>query len=439
MNHLEDRLIQLLKPALKRTIDRHPSLSYGLIEDTNVSEAHFIRQEAIKWEDVAEFHVNLLKNRNPGDEDIVLSRVLDLGHEHLWKYQTARPAWKILVIRQGSECSNNSLKFDIIFLCHHALGDGLSGAAFHKTLLHYLQDSSTLPSLDDEWPAIILPTIGKPFPVEQSLHFPSVDRTEITKDPSTNHTGSFSPWTGRAPSLPSIDTVRTLFHIVTIPEAQVKNILQTCRRLPATLTGLLHSLIIIYLSRALHDAQGFRAVTPYSMRRFTQLSPDEIANHISYLTTAFREPLLTAARQASNVTDEENVISQIANQVQTEITDELLRVPTEGSKALIEISRIKDLNRFCEDGMMSKRGYTYELSNIGAVQLPEDKTNEINLERLVFTQCAMVAGPAFGCSVVSVRGGPMTISLHWQEGIVDKKLMDGMRKFLERRLLGMMR
>lgn len=61
----------------------------------------------------------------------------------------------------------------------------------------------------------------------------------------------------------------------------------------------------------------------------------------------------------------------------------------------------------------------------------------MRLEKLVFTQCGMPAGPAFGCSVVSVRGGPLVISLHWQEGAVKEGLMAEMKAFLERRLLEM--
>jgi hypothetical protein len=431
-----------LRYSLKRTVERHPSLSYGLTEKTEVSEAHFIRQEAIRWEDVAEFRSSsLLDSGNSGDEDVVLSKQLNTGHKHLWKNQCTKPAWKIIALKHDNRSSNQSSKIDIIFLCHHALGDGLSGAAFHKTLLESFNQASSLSDLNAEWPVIIPPTIGKPLPVEQFLCFPSETISGITKAPRTIGPDPFNPWTGGPPSLPLIVEVSTLVQIITIPAIQIKNILETCRRLRATLTGLLHGLIIVYLSRTIKDARGFRSVTPYSMRRFTQLSPDEIANHISYITSSWSEGFVDSARDTtSNSKDEEQIISLILKQFQAEIADEFLYVPTRGSEALVEISQIKDLDRFCEDGMKIKRGYTYELSNIGAVKLPETENtlqSEVNLEKLVFTQCAMVAGPAFGCSVVSVHGGSLVVSLHWQEGIVDKRIMEGMRAFLDERLLEM--
>ena len=59
----------------------------------------------------------------------------------------------------------------------------------------------------------------------------------------------------------------------------------------------------------------------------------------------------------------------------------------------------------------------------------------MKLEKLVFTQCGMAAGPAFGCSVVSVKSGLLVLSLHWQEGAVKEGLMAEMKTYLERRLL----
>jgi hypothetical protein len=47
----------------------------------------------------------------------------------------------------------------------------------------------------------------------------------------------------------------------------------------------------------------------------------------------------------------------------------------------------------------------------------------------------MAAGPAFGCSVVSVKSGLLVLSLHWQEGAVKEGLMAEMKTYLERRLL----
>lgn len=125
---------------------------------------------------------------------------------------------------------------------------------------------------------------------------------------------------------------------------------------------------------------------------------------------------------------------KVAQQFQSEITSELALVPVQGPKALVELSQIGDFDTFCEEGMKGKRGYTYEVSNVGLVKIAGDA--EVKLEKLVFTQCAMVAGPAFGCSVISTFDGPLVLSLTWQEGVLEEGFVGEMRAFLEARLLG---
>jgi hypothetical protein len=85
--------------------------------------------------------------------------------------------------------------------------------------------------------------------------------------------------------------------------------------------------------------------------------------------------------------------------------------PQRGPSALIELSKIKDFGHLCEAEMKRKRGYTYELSNIGVVQLPNDSPGNVRFGKLVFSQCAMVAGRAIGFSVISLKDGPLAITL----------------------------
>jgi hypothetical protein len=172
------------------------------------------------------------------------------------------------------------------------------------------------------------------------------------------------------------------------------------------------------------------------MRRFTKLSDDEIACHISYITTDWKGPLILAARTvAEGLKEEENFISQISQIYQTALSAEFSTIPRIGPSALIKLSKIKDFNYPSEDKMKRKRGYTYELSNIGVVQLPDDSPGNVRLEQLVFSQCAIVAGPAIGFSVISLKEGPLAITLNWQEGLSENEFMEKMGIYLNRRLL----
>ncbi|KAK1657233.1 hypothetical protein BDP55DRAFT_686341 [Colletotrichum godetiae] len=65
----------------------------------------------------------------------------------------------------------------------------------------------------------------------------------------------------------------------------MSRVIKTCRDISVSVTNLHHGLICVTLARILGDIPGLRAVTPYSLRRFTGASSREIINHISYTTT----------------------------------------------------------------------------------------------------------------------------------------------------------
>lgn len=105
---------------------------------------------------------------------------------------------------------------------------------------------------------------------------------------------------------------------------------------------------------------------------------------------------------------------------------------TNGPSILQGISTIKDFGEYCTASMNKDRQDTYELSNLGVVKLPINTSGSlVRLEKLVFTQSAMVVGPAVGYGVVSVEKGPMTISLYWQEGVIPSELPAEMITYLD--------
>jgi hypothetical protein len=360
-------LTKLLRWTLKKTIEQHTNLSYGITEKDGQTEAQFVHLKKINWDDMVDFRTS----NSISGEDETLSGQLGIAHQQLWKDQYRKPAWKFNVLRHSNETLDREMRVDVTYINHHALGDGTSLAAFHKTFFEYLLQTSSECNPEAGWPHVVPSTIPKPIFVEDALPFPSISETKHQRSEPPVENGPPVPWTATQPSLPSIDSFVSRVEFITILASQLQNILSTCHRLKTTLTGLLHSLIIISLSRSVPGAHGFRATTPYSMRRFTNLSDDEIANHISSITTSWHERLLISARAIrENSPQEEELISEISKQFQTEVSAELAQVPKHGSPALIEISRIRSFDAFCQEAMRGRRGYTYGLSNIGAVKMP---------------------------------------------------------------------
>ena len=88
-----------------------------------------------------------------------------------------------------------------------------------------------------------------------------------------------------------------------------------------------------------------------------------------------------------------------------------------------ELSSINDLVLYCSNQSGNDRTYTYELSNLWSHLRPQIN-DQISLERVLFTQGGMAAGPAIGLNCVNVRGRALVIVVTWQQGIVEETLID---------------
>ncbi|KAG9237101.1 hypothetical protein BJ875DRAFT_454592 [Amylocarpus encephaloides] len=431
LNPEASQFTELLQYALAKTIARHPALCFGLVDKSGASEAHFVRLHQIEWDDVVE----LQTSSGPVEkQDEVLERHMEIAHNHIWQDQTIKPGWKIIVIRHANPEENFKSRVDLIWPCHHALADGGSGAAFHKTFHQHLSEGLKSPSNTSRWPHPIPPTTPLPITIEEACPLPPNASLAVSK-PEFH-----PPWLAKPPSLSPYAT-RVL--LLTIPNPQVATALKKCRSLHITMTSLLHSLILLYLSRTLppSDANAFRSCTPYSMRRFSGISDDELVNHISFITSYWDPAAITALRSVAGMEgkrEEDDALRRVGTQLQSEIKDELSRVPEAGCGILLALAPIKDLDAYLKE-KLRVRGDSYEVSNIGLVTIrgnPTDEGDGVKVEKLAFSQCAMVAGAVIGCSVASLAGGPMMVSLTWQEGIVGEDVVRGLREWIGRRFEG---
>lgn len=419
--------------ALKKTIGQHPSLCYGLVEDPEASTAHFVRLETIQWDDIVETQTTA-----PMGMDDALCQQLGFAHSYVWKDQHDKPPWKIIVIEYDEPTPNRSKAeqrktFDVVFLSHHAISDGVSTGVFHKYLLKYMHEASSKGDLETKWPFIVPGNTPRPIPIETCLNLYS-DTPHPTSSSDTKPT---KPWTGTKPTLSNYSTSVLL---VTVPAERVPIILGQCRRLGTTLTGLLHGIIAVHLSLTISpQIASLTAITPYSLRRFIAPSTpptDTIACHMSYFRTVWppcasiRRPFETPS-EAAVYFPFDAMTCLLGSTFRLQLEAEFALVPTHGPSALSAIASIPDLDAYCAAAMEGERGASYELSNLGVVDVPiRSPGSAVQLEKLVFSQCAMVTGAAIGVNVVGVRGGPLTMTLTWQEGAVEYELMKSLQNVL---------
>ncbi|KAM0227289.1 hypothetical protein ACHAPO_011644 [Fusarium lateritium] len=361
------------------------------------------------------------------------------GKAHWPSYN--KPAWKVIVIEHLTDDLSTGLgtfpRLEIAFFAHHAIADGLSGIAFHSSLIDNLQLSLDL-VIPARWPLKLDETLSIPPTVEECM-----DISPCKCIPCNSQSNPSQPvWAGDDISpTPETDFESRVRIITFLPEV-VCRILRKCKLAKVTLTGLLHAYICTALQRALKkegidegSTLGFRSVTPFQIRQHTRVSDKDILNHISYLTTYVHHGELdkTVACDAYSDSEEKHIV-ELARFFSDDIVTKVKQFP-HGNNMARQLAQIPDKFQYCKSQGGQKRQYTYELSNLGLIlSISPPEGSGIKLEKLVFTQCGFVAGPALGFNCVSVKGGPLTLSVTWQGGIVQESIIESVIDELEARM-----
>ncbi|KAK6615732.1 hypothetical protein H4I95_00884 [Botrytis cinerea] len=308
-------LISQLQHALYKTIEKHPSLSYGLLPGSKSRNlpARFKRLSQISWDDLVSIS-SPTASRDVQSLEKRICEELGAAHEQLFEDQETKPAWKIRLLMHAME--DASYKVSILFIANHAIADGLSCAAFQRTLHEQLSLATVETAIEDAMQ--ISP------PGYESISPNTAPRTDEKEE---------KIWAGNFPNMPTIESYKTLVLLVTIPPEQVQRVLETSRRLKITVTGYLHGLIASYLARAVvtSDQLGLKGCTPYSLRKFSKLPLSEMANHVAFIATKWDAELLSKIRHTREKSpEEEALIATIGSQITREISTDLNRIEAGG-------------------------------------------------------------------------------------------------------------
>ncbi|KAK3956356.1 alcohol acetyltransferase [Pseudoneurospora amorphoporcata] len=370
--------------------------------------------------------------------DSHLLHILEAQHNQLWPDVATRPPWRLLAVYEPRPSHyQDRLILDIVLAIHHSLADGRSTAIFHASLLDELNKPPARPScLEDH----VLRMPSKPHghilpPQEELVKFTTSWRflagtlwSEFAsgwlRKPATD-----LPWTG-APVRP--DPYQTRLRLVTIPAKAVSQLLANCRANGTTLTPLLHVLILTSLARRLpaETATSFQSCTPIDLRPFIQSG-----SHVTDLADAFGV-LVTSASHSFDSSRLSGLREQasgeniwcLAQTLRQELKERVETIPQDDMVNML--SWITNWRGFWLNKVDKPREQTWEVSNIHSLRgSPEGTANETGANweilRSVMSQCAIVAGPALCASVSGVIGGPISIALSWQQGIIESEVVEG--------------
>ncbi|PTD02122.1 hypothetical protein FCULG_00012174 [Fusarium culmorum] len=358
--------LSALEGAMQATIRQHPGLRYGISEQTERGVPMFKQLRTIDQGDVLE----IIPSQHHDTPGKTVPEVLSKFHANLWLPN--KPAWKVVVVGYLAEVPtprlNTTSRLDLAFFAHHAIADGLSGIAFHTSLMENLKFVPGQ-TLCPNWPLELDQSQEIPPTVEECMEISPCDCAVC----DTQNVATPSVWAGGGISSTPMIGFQSRVRIITVPQEALSSLLQKGKLAKVTLTGLLHAYICTALRRALNSnrpvqdsEQGFRSVTPFQIRQHTGVSDRDILNHISYLTTYVPHGELDKAVTRERFSEsEEKEIYELARFFSHDIIIKVKAFP-HGSSMAAQLSQIKDPLRHCQSQSGQKRQYTYELSNLGS-------------------------------------------------------------------------
>ncbi|KAI4243300.1 MAG: hypothetical protein L6R42_010789, partial [Xanthoria sp. 1 TBL-2021] len=145
---LEDTfLYTTLRAAVPGLLHRHPPLCC-YIEDGDTATPRFARLDTVDVRDVL-YCVSL-------EEGGHLEEKLQELHNQPWPVGP-KPLWKLAVMREPPTNSDTHVDsaLHMALVYHHAIGDGLSGTAFHQSLLRELESMDQKNQESQQTPELI--------------------------------------------------------------------------------------------------------------------------------------------------------------------------------------------------------------------------------------------------------------------------------------------
>ena len=402
-----DTLDALYRP-LKCCIDEHPYMSV-IVGDPQTDKSFFRRVTTIDLDE----HITIL-DRHSDDDD--LSRIEDLLATNLdVPFPNGIPPWRILVLPLN-------IGSFIAFCYSHTIGDGLTGRAFHRTLLETLRrghDTTELATHTIKTPDRPLPA---PFDTVERLPIswgfllsPLVSLvlpTFLAKIIGLRVSGSTidaGTWTGSdIPQTASTNHFHSKVKLREVRASTLEKVLRTVKAHDAKLTGVFEEAIVRAMSEVLSDRRitNFVSQTAINMRKSIGVPDDEGGEFASacYIihprrapTETFSEEYWEASRSSSHK------LAESASTLQDQAIGLLRYLPS--------------IRKWTTSKFGQRRDCSFEVSNIGVFQDRDQISSSaagFKITRMVFAQPGQIISAPMAFNMVSVEGGSLMYSVSWQ-------------------------
>ncbi|KAJ6592866.1 alcohol acetyltransferase-domain-containing protein [Mycena capillaripes] len=383
---------ELLFPALRVVIEAHALLGVRFDGRDDALDVAYLRLPSVDLTRVVEF-----------SENCDLQDALTKQVRRFEDTQGDLPLWRLEVLPDNT----------VILAIHHGIGDGMSSAAFHTSLLQALQK----PALQTFSSSVVVPDIRLLPPIEDVTDVrPSLFAIlGVLYQMFFPWSETNTSWTGRP--VPTDIALQTHVRLLSFEPWEAKAFSDICRSHNATLTAAIHELTVCVLSRLLtadpsSDSAKSKTVSinvPVSLRDAAGVGFGEVCN---YTSSAYLYPPLHSEFSWAGA-------ARVAGE---------LRVQKMKSRERLGMVRwvAGDFTRFMKGQLGMKRGYGVIISNLGRFQpvgegkkltVPEEKSWTIG--DIFFNQCDSLAGAALALNVVSDPAGQLNIGITWGDKSLD--------------------
>ncbi|KAJ5887508.1 hypothetical protein N7495_007549 [Penicillium taxi] len=395
--------------ACETLIGQHPVLS-AIPAAEETQQPYFVRLPQINLDQAVSFEPrkNIPTESADGEPspDLDLEALLEVQHNT--PFAELSPNWRLCILTNPV----NDREFTAAFVFHHALGDGNSGKAFHRTFLQALHSAPTAVETKSQIQSPqepLLPNIEALHPMPLSIFYLAKQLFKA-KIWSPSETGL---WAGSEVQTP----VTTRLRLLPFSKDVVASLRGQCRKEGTTITAFLQTMIARSLFAHLPDVYSLLICSgALSCRRWL---PDIITDDsIGVYVSDFEEKYRRTSVMSSNGLfpwDETRRSRQTIEAV----------LELKGRDAKPNLLKFVDnyQQELCMSKLGQKRDKTFEVSNIGAFQAESDPGRP-SIGGMVFSQCASVIGNAIEISTISGPDGCLVLGISWQDSVVEESLME---------------
>lgn len=347
------------------------------------------------------------------------------------------PPWKVVLMPLKSGEASGQSRLLVLYSNYHSHGDGRSGLAFHNSfhagLVKYVGQASkdfesiesickapTIPlllpieeggKLTLSWPYLLSPLLGTYLPT------PIASFLGIRPSWLAHEAGI---WRGKQTTFDPADHTTGLL-LLTIEATAISKVLQQCRAKKTTFTGLLEHLIVRSLVAPDGGAittDAFNTGIAIDMRHLfgDRYSSGSMLNCV----TGYSElVVLDRSQETTNwTTDPSSNFWEAARKTSAGLKT---ASSTLHNQPIGLLQYLKGFRAWTTGKIGKERETSFEISNLGAfspASQTKDAVPDITIEKLVFSQPAEASGSLLNFNPVSLKGGPLAMTVTWQRGVL---------------------